>query len=152
MARNQATDFFSYDDEYYNRLMTLPEGELVLHGVYQNEKMVSAVIGLLHGNYAFYHLGASTRESSRIGAGNLGLFNFATGLMKKNVSYLNVGGGRTTALDDALYRFKKSNGTSESEFYIGKRIIDQTAYENIRNKWQELNGKTVETVQLQFYR
>lgn len=152
MGRNRATDFFMYDDAYYDLLSGLPEGELLLFAVYQGATMVAASMGLVHRDMAFYHLGASTLEASRQGAGNLALYAMAQGLIRRGIGYFSVGGGRTTSLDDALFKFKKSNGTSVGEFYIGKRVIDQPAYDAIVKSWETMNDTRLTSANLQFYR
>lgn len=152
MGRNQATDFFMYDDAYYDRLLGLPAGELVLFAVYQQNEMVAAAMGLVHEKMAFYHLGASTLEASRLGAGNLALFSMASALIDRGVECFSVGGGRTTADDDPLFRFKKSNATSVDEFYIGKRVINQEAYDSIVKSWETMNHTELISGNLQFYR
>ena len=110
MGRNQATEFFMYDDAYYDLLSKLPAGELLLYGVYQGQVMVAAAMGLVHQDMAFYHLGASTLEASRQGGGNLVLFEMASGLIERGVGYFSVGGGRTTAMDDPLFRQRYLGG------------------------------------------
>jgi hypothetical protein len=152
MDRNQATGFFTYDDTYYRKLLKMAEDEVMLFGVYDGAKMVSAAMCLTHKKYALYHLGASNFAASRIGAGNLVLFEMAKALIEKGVEYFNIGGGRTTAADDPLFGFKKSNGTSVGNFMIGKRVIDQVGYESVAKKWQALHKTDVNTQQLQFYR
>ena len=152
MGRNQANDFFMYDDAYYDRLLSLPSGELVLFAVYQQNEMVAAAMGLVHEQMAFYHLGASNLEASRLGAGNLALFAMASALIDRGVKCFSVGGGRTTADDDPLFRFKKSNATSVGEFYIGKRVIDQEGYDSIVKTWESMNHTELTSSNLQFYR
>ena len=152
MGRNQATDFFMYDDSYYDRLLSLAAGELVLFAVYQQNQMVAAAMGLVHEKMAFYHLGASTLDASRLGAGNLALFAMASALIDRGVECFSVGGGRTTAADDPLFRFKKSNATSIGEFYIGKRVIDQEGYDSIVKTWESMNHSELNSNNLQFYR
>ena len=152
MQRNSAGDFFIYDDTYYETLLSSPEGELLLTTVTLDEKMVAAAMILVHKRMAFYHLGASTLEASRLGAGNLALYEVAKNLIERGVSYFSVGGGRTTTEDDPLFRFKKSNGTSVGEFHIGKRLIQQQAQQEIVQRWQLLNNAKANTGVLQFYR
>lgn len=152
MARNQATSFFAYDDRYYNKLLSLPAGEIVLHAVYSGDQMVAAAIGLVHKTYGFYHLGASDTATSKIGAGNLVLYDMACRLIDKGVKFFNVGGGRTTSHDDPLFRFKESNGTSVEQFYIGKRVLDSRAYQDVAQQWQKLTGTEPNLNVLQFYR
>lgn len=152
MSKNNATNFFSYDINYYNNLLKLPENEVSLHGVFdKNDQMVSCAIGLIQGEYGFYHLGASNQSASKYGAGNLVLFDLARGFMAKGVKFFNVGGGRTTTPDDALFKFKRNNGTSTDSFFIGKRVIDSESYNSIVTKWKKVY-KNNDIKQLQFYR
>ena len=152
MGRNQATGFFTYDDAYYNHLKKMEPCEVELFGVYDGSKMVSASMALIHKDYALYHLGASATQASRVGAGNLALFEMAKGLIAKGVKYFNIGGGRTTSPDDPLFGFKKSNGTAIGEYYIGKRVIDQAAYESVARRWRLLYNTEAQSQNLQFYR
>lgn len=152
MDRNRATDFFMYDDAYYECLLDLPPDELLLSMVYRDGDVVAAAMGLVHADMAFYHLGASTLEASRGGAGNLALYQMACDLIERGVGYFSVGGGRTTAEDDALFRFKRSNATSTGEFYIGKRVIDRQGYDTVVNQWETMNHTRMTSGNLQFYR
>ena len=152
MRRNDASSFFSYDDRYYETLMRLPKDELILRGVFDGNRMVAAAIGLIRGKYGFYHLGASEQTASRVGAGNLALFDLAKGFIDLGVEFFNVGGGRTTDPNDPLFRFKKNNGTGVSQFFIGKRIIDEEGYKWVAKQWSNLYDSDKISNQLQFYR
>lgn len=151
MNRNGASNFFYYGQKYYDYFLKMPKEEVVLSAVFKDSQMVSAAIGLKNDDYVFYHLGASLKEASRLGAGNLVLFELSMYCLKKKLRFFNVGGGRTSSLDDPLFRFKKNNGTGVTDFYIGKRIIDNKIYENIKEQWMELNPN-VKPLNLQFYR
>jgi len=153
MERNQATTFFAYDDEYYRRLLAMGE-KVVLCGVHDEDgRLVATAMGLIHGDMALYHLGASTREASRMGAGNLALYALATALIKRGVTTFNIGGGRTTAEDDPLFRFKKSCGTEVRTFHIGKRVIDPVGYDSLRSRWRDIHGGAeITSPNIQFYR
>lgn len=152
MTRNRASEFFAYDDAYYDFLLELPPGELLLAAVYRGPEMVAAALGLAHRGMAFYHLGASTRDGSRDGAGNLALFELAACLIERGIGYFSVGGGRGTAPDDPLYRFKRSNASTEDGFYIGKRVHDAEAYARVVKTWETMNDTRLTGPNLQFYR
>ncbi|MBI1861054.1 MAG: GNAT family N-acetyltransferase [Deltaproteobacteria bacterium] len=151
IARNQAAEFFSYNDDYYERLLRLPEGEFIICGVYKEAKMVSAAIALAHRGYALYHLGANDSAASRLGAGNFALFEIAQSLIQRGVRFFNIGGGRTTDPHDPLLSFKKSNGTAVGEYKIGKRVLERRIYDSLAERWQAIHGHSTQN-QLQFYR
>jgi len=137
MHRNNASEFFWYDDAYYEKLLMLKNGELRLLGVFANEVLVGAAMAIAHGKSALYHLGASLPDYARLGAGNLSLFTMSVALMKNGVEFINMTGGRTTSPNDSLLSFKKSNATGTATFYIGKRIVNPAAYTSIQEKWEE---------------
>ena len=101
---------------------------------------------------ALYHLGASLREYSNLGAGNLALYSMSAALQASGVKFITVGGGRTTASDDPLFRFKKSNASHVETFQIGKRIVNQKGYKEVVDLWESLYKKPIETSNLIFYR
>lgn len=136
MRRNQAPRFFHYDDAYYQYLLQLKDG-LRLFGVFAGEQLVAAAMAVVGGKAALYHLGASLPEFSSQGAGNLSIFHMSRCLMQSGCSFINMTGGRTTAADDPLLLFKKSNATGTATFYIGKRILDAAAYADVRRDWEK---------------
>lgn len=152
MDRNNAPDFFAYDDRYYDLLLSLPEGEVVLAGVYNEGRMIAAAMALVHGRGALYHLGASEQEYNNLGAGNFVLFEMQKFLLEQGVKFITVGGGRTTAPDDPLFRFKQSNAGSVLNFHIGKRIVDRDRYQDIVRRWEDLYRQKVDSRRLIFYR
>jgi lipid II:glycine glycyltransferase (peptidoglycan interpeptide bridge formation enzyme) len=107
MARNASPGFFAYDDDYYGRMLALPAGEMRLFGTFQGEELVAASIALAHGKGSLYHLGASKKEFSNLGANNLCLFAMSSALIASGIGFLNLGGGRTTDPADPLLRFKR---------------------------------------------
>lgn len=151
MQRNNAPEFFLYDDDYYKNLTLLGKG-LRLFGVFSGDSLVAASMAVVHNKSGLYHLGASILEYARMGAGNLSLYEMTRSLMNSGVTFINMTGGRTTANDDPLLLFKKNNSTGTADFYIGKRIINKIAYNEIRIKWSELYGTLPDINKIIFWR
>jgi hypothetical protein len=152
MARNASPGFFAYDDAYYGRLLALPAGELRLFGVFQGAEMVASSIALAHGRGALYHLGASRKEFSNLGANNLCLYAMGSALIASKVAFLNLGGGRTTAPDDPLLRFKRSNGTGTETYRIGRRVLDAEGYAAVQGRWRATMGAEPDPARTVFWR
>jgi len=136
MSRNKAPGFFHYDDSYWQHMLELGQG-LRLFGVFSGDTLVACAMSVSHGASGLYHLGASLPDYSKLGAGNLSLYAMSCGLMRAGVSFLNMTGGRSTAADDPLLLFKKSNATGTAPFHIGKRIINRDAYGHAARLWNE---------------
>lgn len=152
MTRNQAPEFFKYDDAYWSHMLKLGHDGLRLFGVFADETLVATSMAVVHGQSGLYHLGASLSEYSKLGAGNLSLFEMSRCLMHSGVRFINMTGGRTTASDDALLLFKKSNATTTVTFYIGKRIVNQPAYDSVAKLWQTQCGAAPDAAKIVFWR
>ncbi len=152
MSKNNAPSFFNYDLSYYRYFLEMPENEVGLCFVYLKDQPIAASFGLIHGQYGFYHLGASLSQFGVPGTGNIALYGLADLFIQREVRYFNVGGGRTTDSSDPLFHFKRTNGTSESVFYISKRVINEKAYNELLEIWKYEKKLDSNPVQLQFYR
>jgi hypothetical protein len=152
MARNASPGFFAYDDEYYGRLLALPAGEMRLFGTFHGEDLVAASIALAHGKGSLYHLGASKKEFSHLGANNLCLYAMSSALIAAGIGFLNLGGGRTTAPDDPLMRFKRSNGTGTETYRIGRRVLDHSGYAAVIERWRATRGEDPDPAKAIFWR
>lgn len=152
MRRNEAPDFFMYTDEYYHDLLKLPEGGVRLFASFDGDMMVAASMALVHEKGALYHLGAGLTEYMKLGASNASMFEMSKALLNSGVEFLLVGGGRTTAEDDPLFRFKKSNAIGVDDYYIGKRVIDSEGYGRVIDIWRDIYGESPNTQNIIFYR
>jgi len=152
MQRNQSTTFFDYGDLYYDHLLNLDEEEVFISCIYNEEKLVSGAIALAHGEGSLYHLGANDADFMRNGCGNLCLFKMTSHLIELGVRYLTMGGGRTTTDDDPLYKFKSRNATDSTVYEIGKRVVDQDAYDLVVARWLEFGNSEPGLGRLIFYR
>ena len=68
---------------------------------------------------------------------------------------MHLGGGRTNATDDALFRFKRRfnrNSGTYPTFYIGKRVILAEAYEHLLDLRQSKGDLSKSDGRLQRYR
>jgi len=152
MRRNNAPEFFLYDDAYWQHMLALGPSGLRLFGTFANDTLVAAALGIVNGASGLYHLGASLSNQARLGAGNLALYAMSCGLMASGARFLNMTGGRTDAPDDPLLLFKRSNATTTSTFYIGRRIIDTGAYNELAAQWQSLHGASPDPAKVIFWR
>jgi hypothetical protein len=99
-----------------------------------------------------YHLGASRKEFSNLGANNLCLYAMGSALIASKVAFLNLGGGRTTAPDDPLLRFKRSNGTGTETYRIGRRVLDAEGYAAVQGRWRATMGAEPDPARTVFWR
>lgn len=152
MRRNNAPEFFLYDDDYWAHLLSLTPYGMRLFGTLFDGKLVAGSIGIAHGKSGLYHLGASLVEHAKSGASNLSLYAMSCGLLASGVTFLNMTGGRTVADNDPLFLFKKNNANGLATFHIGKRVIDASAYNNFAETWLHHHGMPPDLEKIIFWR
>jgi len=152
MCKNSAPSFFLYDDDYYKELAKMDINQLNLFGIFRNEEFVGAVIIIRYGHYALYHLGAVKEGLNSLGCSNFYLFELWKILGSEGIEILNLGGGRTTALDDPLLKFKLRNSNGKVDFEIGLRVINKLEYEKVKTIYISKLGSRLMSPNLQFYR
>ena len=60
-------------------------------------------------------------------------------VMNKNVSKINLTGGRSSNKEDSLLKFKLSISNSQKDFFIGKRTIMPRIFKEFISKYDNLN-------------
>ena len=81
-----------------------------------------------------YHLAASDRNFSRFYPADRMLFEAIVFYGKEGKELVHLGGGLSLSEDDSLFRFKKKFGNTINEFYIGKLVVKNKLYEELRFK------------------
>ena len=64
-------------------------------------------------------------------------------LSHARVKYFVLGGGRIISPVDQLFRFKRKNSSSEVNFYTGKRVLNETVYNEIKKKWSSVENNSI---------
>lgn len=152
MHENKASKFFFYNNDYYQNLSKMKSNEISMYGVYDNKKLISSAIILKTKYNALYHLGCTYKEYSNKGANNLCLFEITKDLLKENIHFFNLGGGRTIDENDPLLKFKERNSNKLIDFYIGKRVINLKQYKSLTHEWESFTKKKSDPEILQFYK
>jgi hypothetical protein len=71
----------------------------------------------------------AVRVGDAPGGASLALWEGMEALSARGVESLTLGGGVTSAVDDPLFRFKRSMATDEHDLYLGARVLDLAAHE-----------------------
>jgi hypothetical protein len=92
----------------------------VLFGAVQQERLVSGAVALRQGDTWYYFLAAGDRDpDARRGVANAVVHEIAKAAALDGASRIALGGGRTAAADDSLFRFKSSFGGDVLPFTAG---------------------------------
>ena len=143
MKRLAADEFYFFDRKYYDELRYKLNGHSFLGTVWKDGKMICGAIFMYSGYYGHYHLEGSDKIYSSLGANNMLLWKASCEMHKMGVRQFHLGGGYDTTPDNSLLKFKKSFSKSLSDFYIGKTIINHTAYNKICREWENENPEKI---------
>ncbi|MDE2292972.1 MAG: GNAT family N-acetyltransferase [Elusimicrobia bacterium] len=130
-----ADAFYFFSASYFEGLRALlRRGGLLLLAEHEGE-CVAAATFLRGTGWLHYHL-AGSRPGPRVpGAANLLILAAAREGRRLGLSRLHLGGGRSSAPDDALLKFKRSMGAGGHAFRIARRVHDAARYEGLRKAW-----------------
>lgn len=139
MDRDNARPYYYFGREFYDTLFSESEDDevTIFYAEYEGE-IISMSIIMKRNGQVHYHLSASEFEFRSLGATNLLLWEVAKWGCSRGCKTFHLGGGIGGDIHDTLFKFKKSfNRNSENQFYIGRKIFDDNAYEFLVKTAQE---------------
>lgn len=136
MQRNQAQDFYYFDETYFKKLANL-KGFIMFEALYNNQTCAMAIF-LCDKNRSYYHLGANSIQTIQNNLNAMGaifetFFQYAE---KNNIISCLLGGGRTTDVQDNLLLYKKQFSPSLVNFYIGGKIYNKEVYQQLSSQYK----------------
>lgn len=144
MDKLSADGFYYFDDNYYQQLVKgIPNSFL---GCVEDAegKIISAAIFMYSGTYGHYHLSGSDKSQLSLSPNNLMLWEAAKELQKRGVKRFHLGGGTNSDEENSLFKFKCRFSKDTCQFYIGKLVFNQEAYEAICADWEQKNPDKTE--------
>jgi hypothetical protein len=140
MAHAGARRYYDFSEPYFDSLSAGLGPGLKLFAVWDQGRMVAASLLLVHGEYVHYHLAASDPTCRNTAPNNLLVHAAALWGREQGLSWLHLGGGRTSDPQDSLYRFKASLSRERFPFFIGKRVHNRDVYEELCSTWRRRRG------------
>lgn len=129
MDRNHAEAMYYFPDEYYKLLTTELRPYVTEIRAHYEGNIIASEIYFTAGNLMHAHLLGSNQIFLELNAGILLEATAAYWGKENGYQYIHHGGGRTSADDDALLMYKKKFGkNTEFDFYIGKKIWNESVY------------------------
>lgn len=154
MDRNQAADYYYFDDAYFEKCVEYFGDDLVtVEASYDDPEKGKTLIAMnlcfVSGDYLHIHLSGTLQEYLYLSPAYILRYGLILWAKENGIRYIHHGGGRSSSEEDPLYLFKKQFGVHTSfDFYIGKRICNRKRYEELC----EMLGKPIETDYFPAYR
>lgn len=140
MERRQVSAFYHFPWSYYDRMRRTLRANCKLFTVQHAGSMVAGGIFLFVGDTVHYHLSGSRADAQRLAPNNLMLHHVALWAQRQGFRRMHLGGGRSSAPDDALLVFKKGISRLLSVYHIGRRVHDRAQYERLCALWRREHG------------
>lgn len=129
MDRNNAGDYYYFEDEYFEKCMEWFGEELLFVEALYEEKVIAAGLYFISNKTIHIHLSGTLSEYLYLSPAYI--LRYAATLWGKEHGYeiIHHGGGRSNSPEDSLYKFKKQFGkNTEFEFFVGRKIWNQEMY------------------------
>ncbi|HZK04663.1 MAG TPA: GNAT family N-acetyltransferase [Actinomycetaceae bacterium] len=131
MDRNDANAFYRFEDEYFEALTTKMSDQVVVAEARYEGTTIAAELCLVGAGRIHSHLqGTDSRFRDMSPAYSLAGAILEWGI-EKNMTLIHHGGGLTNSREDPLYLHKRSFGTGEADFYVGRRVWIPEHYEEL---------------------
>lgn len=153
MDRNKADAYYYFPNSYYKYIIEfLRKSVLEIQLIYENE-IIASEIYFIEGDLMHAHLLGSSQIMLDLNAGALLEATAARWGHNHGYRYIHHGGGRTSAVDDPLYTYKKKYGkNTEFDFYVGKKIWNKEMYDELVEKREEQLNHKIESDYFPKYR
>ncbi|MBC5995806.1 GNAT family N-acetyltransferase [Romboutsia ilealis] len=149
MDRNEASEYYYFDDEYFEKCLTYFRENLIIIEVIYDDKVIASGLYFVCGNILQAHLSGTLNEYLEMSPAYITKYATALWAIENGIDYIHYGGGTTNSIEDSLYKFKKKfSQNTEFDFYIGKKIWNMDIY----NELCKLNKSDIDDVYFPAYR
>lgn len=132
MDRNNATDYYYFDDHYFNDILKYYKNNLILIEATFEDKVIAAGLYFTYKDIIHIHLSGTLNEYLYLSPAYI--LRYAVTVWGKENGYklIHHGGGRSNSEEDSLYLFKKNFAKLyDTDFYIGKKIWNEELYNKL---------------------
>lgn len=132
MDRNNATDYYYFKDEYFNKILQyFPENIITVEAIYEG-KTIAMGLYFIYNKVLHIHLSGTLSEYLHLSPAYMLRYGATMWAKENGFKLIHHGGGRSNSETDSLYLFKKNFAkNTEFDFYIGKKIWNQGIYNTL---------------------
>ncbi len=130
MDRVNATQYYYFPAEYFERLSSLGEGFISLYvATDRSGSPLSAALFLHSPRHAHYHLSGTLAGARNLYSNNLLLHTVVNDMRTEGRYYLHLGGASPS--QRALLEFKRGFSSRSVSYCVGQRICNREVYDGI---------------------
>lgn len=132
MDRNNATNYYYFDEDYFNLCLKYFKDNLLLVEAIYEEKTIAMGFYFVYKDFIHIHLSGTLTEYLYLSPAYILRYAVTQWGKENGYKLIHHGGGRTNDPEDTLYQFKKRFGVNtDFKFYIGKKIWNVNIYNEL---------------------
>ena len=132
MDRNNATDYYYFDDEYFNDILKYYRQNVVLVEAIYEDKVIAVGLYFLYKDVIHIHLSGTLNEYLFLSPAYVLRYAITMWGIENGYKLIHHGGGRSNSEEDSLYTFKRNFARiHDANFYIGKKIWNKEIYNKL---------------------
>lgn len=132
MKRNNATDYYFFDDEYFENLLKYYRKNTVLIEAIFEGKVIGVCLYFVYNKIIHVHLSGTVSEYLYLSPEYILQYAITVWGKENGYDFIHRGGGRSNSEDDSLYLFKRNFAKIETrDFYIAKKIWNEDIYKKM---------------------
>ena len=131
MDRNTASDYYYFPKTYFEDCLKWFQKDLLLIEAVYEEQTIAAGMYFARDGVVHIHLSGTLSEFLYLSPAYI--LRYAAVLWAKEHHFRIVyhGGGKSNSPEDSLYLFKRQFSDKEYDFYVGKKIWNQSVYDQL---------------------
>lgn len=134
MDRNHATDYYYFNDEYFENMIKFYKNNLIMVEAIFEGKTIAAGLYFIYNDIIHIHLSGTLTEYLYLSPAYVLRYALILWGIEHNYKLIHHGGGRSNSSEDSLYLFKKNFAKMyDVDFYIGKKIWNKEIYDKLCN-------------------
>ena len=129
MDRNHAEDVYYFGREFFQTLNTMKDNIMYFHVAYEG-KIISTELVIYGSENCYSYLGGTDRDYFEMRPNDFLKHEIIKWAKEKGLKSFVLGGGY--GADDGIYEYKKNLAPHGiTDFWIGRRVLDQSKYEEL---------------------
>jgi hypothetical protein len=135
MDRVKSVSYLYFNEEYFQSLLETDSTALFI--AYYEGEPIAAITAMYNSSYIHGHLGGALTDYLHTSAYALLYAEMIKFGIDRGCKYFHAGGGVTSNPDDKLLKYKLNFSHTTTDFYIGKKVHNQSVYNEVIKQWKE---------------
>ena len=138
MKFNGASRKYDFDAQFFINNFTNLRGKINLFVAELEGEVISGSLFINHNDSLHYYFSGTKPNYRNFYPNNLIIWEAIKWAKLRQISNLNLGGGRTSSDSDSLFRFKKGFSDIVKDFYTIGLVYNKGMYSNLKERKKEL--------------